>query len=224
MIAPAPIAPLPLADLIAADPVQALKAAVVARVGVLMPGVRVVSHPGKIDIADVVAKSVVAAPGIAIGWSRIRARRLLDGGYGLAVEFAAYVVTEDAVIAGRRVERETLGLAIGHRLLALLEDADAQTWGAVGGLGLVLPPEADPAPELKPMFTVRDAAAGAAYYAVTWTQVVADLGRSLFASDRPAVTELDGTGTAPFADVQFPDQIPPEVLALLAQESADGAA
>ncbi|WP_341992313.1 hypothetical protein [Azorhizobium sp. AG788] len=220
MIAPAPIAPVPLADLIAADPVQALKVAVVARLAALLSGVKVVSHPGRIDIADVVAKSVVAAPGIAVGWSRIRARRLLDGGYGLAVEFAAYVVTEDAVIAGRRVERETLGLAIGHRLLAILEDAEAQTWA----LGNVLPPEADPAPELKPMFTVRDAAAGAAYYAVTWTQCVADLGRSLFASDRPTVTELDGTGTMPFADVQFPDQIPPEVLALLAQESADGPA
>ncbi|BAF88151.1 unknown protein [Azorhizobium caulinodans ORS 571] len=210
------IAPVSLASLIAADPVQALKAAIVARLGALMPGVKIVSHPGRIDIADVVAKSVVAAPGVAVGWTRIRARRLIDGGYGLAVEFAAYVVVEDAVVDGRRVERETLGLALGHRLLAILEDADAQTWG----LGNVLPPEADPAPELKPMFTVRDAAAGAAYYAVTWTQLVADLGRSLFASDRPAVTELDGTGIAPFADVTFPDQIPPEVLALLRQERA----
>lgn len=214
MIAQAPIAPVPLADLIAADPAHALKGAIVARLAALLPGVKVVSHPGRIDIADVVAKSVVAAPGVAVGWTRIRARRLIDGGYGLAVEFAAYVVVEDAVVEGRRVERETLGLALGHRLLAILEDAEAQTWG----LGNVLPPEADPAPELKPMFTVRDAAAGAAYYAVTWTQLVADLGRSLFASDRPSVTELDGTGTAPFADVAFPDQIPPEVLALLRQE------
>ncbi len=205
------IAPLALVDLIAADPLGSVKEAVRARIAALLPGLTVVSHPGKIDISEVVGKSVVATPGIAVGWSRIRATRIIDGAHHLVVEWTAYVVVEDAAIGGRRVERETLGLAIGARLVAILEDADSQTWGR----GNVLPPEADPRPELRPMFTVRDVAAGAAYYAVTWTQTLIDQGQSLFVGETP---DLESVTDAPTdADVTFSADgaIPPEVLAML---------
>ena len=202
------IAPASLTDLVAADPLAPIKTAIRDRLAAAMPGVAVVSHPGKIDISEVVAKAVVPAPGVAVGWSRIRAARIVDGGYRLVVEWTAYVVVEDASIGGKRVERETLGLAIGSRLVALLEDPDNHTWGC----GNLLPPEADPRPELRPMFTVRDVAAGAAYYAVTWTQTLVDVGTSLFATETPAIAlAADESAIA----IDFGDEIPPEVAAML---------
>lgn len=202
------IAPATLADLVAGDPLASIKTTIRDRLAAALPGVAVVSHPGKIDISEVVAKSVVAAPGIAVGWSRIRAARIIDGGYQLVVEWTAYVVVEDASIGGKRVEREALGLAIGARLIALLEDPDSHTWG----LGNLLPPEADPRPELRPMFTVRDVAAGAAYYAVTWTQVLVDRGTSLFATTTPAIATASDE---PAIDIDLGDDLPPEVVAML---------
>ena len=202
------IAPMPLAALLAADPLAPIKTAIRDRLATLLPGVTVVSHPGKIDISEVVGKSVVAAPGIAVGWSRIRALRIIDGGHQLAVEWTAYVVVEDAAIAGRRVEREALGLAIGSRLVAILEDPGSHTWGC----GNLLPPEADPRPELRPMFTVRDMTAGAAYYAVTWTQTLVDQGASLFAGETPATTSAEDETAI---DLEFIGELPPAVLAML---------
>lgn len=206
------IEPKTLADLLAADPLAAVQSAIVARLRLLLSGVSIVSHPGKIDISEVVAKSVVAAPGIAVGWSRIRALRLVDGSVSIAVEWSAYVVVEDMAIAGKRKSREEVGLAIGRRLVEILEDADEQTWGR----GNLLPPAADPPPELKPLFTVRDMTAGAAYYTVTWTQTVVDQGRSLFAGERPEVVATDDG-----FDLDFEGGLPPEVLALL--DDAEGA-
>jgi len=160
--------PTSLADLIAADRVGALKAAVVARFAALLPGVRVVDHPGKVDIADIVAKTVVSAPGVAIGWSRIRPLCRADGGADLEVSLVAYVVAEDKVIAERRVERERLALGIGTQLLRVIGAPDERRWGLSG---LADPEGAD----LKPLFTARDAGQGVAYYAVTWTQQLLDV-------------------------------------------------
>jgi len=204
------IEPKTVAVLLEADPLAAVQSAIVARLKALLPNVSIVSHPGKIDISEVVAKSVVAAPGIAIGWSRIRASRLVDGSTSVTVEWSAYVVVEDMAIAGKRKSREEVGLAIGRRLVEIVEDADEQTWGR----GNFLPPAADPPPELKPLFTVRDMTAGAAYYAVTWTQTMVDQGRSLFEGVTPEVAAIDGG-----IDFDFPEGggLPPEVQALLDQ-------
>ena len=51
------IAPLALVDLVAADPLAPLKDAIRARLAALLPGVTVVSHPGKIDISEVVERT-----------------------------------------------------------------------------------------------------------------------------------------------------------------------
>ncbi len=202
------IEPLSLQALISADPLAPIKSAIRNRLAALFPGVAVVSHPGKIDISEVVGKSVVATPGIAVGWSRIRSARIIDGGFQLAVEWTAYIVVEDRLIGGRAVSREEIGLAIGSRLIAVLEDADTHTWG----VGDLMPPAADPRPELRPMFTVRDMAAGAAYYAVTWTQTVVDQGAGLFAVAQPSVAAADGEAGL---DLTFDGDLPPEVLAML---------
>lgn len=210
------IAPATLTELVAADPLAPIKTAIRDRLATAMPGVAVVSHPGKIDISEVMAKAVVAAPGIAVGWSRIRAVRIVDGGYRLVVEWTAYIVVEDAAIDGRRVEREALGLAIGSRLVTILEDPDEQTWGC----GNLMPPEADPRPELRPMFTVRDLAAGAAYYAVTWTQTLVDQGASLFTPETPTIALAEDE---PAIDIAYGGDLPPEVVAMLAvMEDGDG--
>lgn len=202
------IEPLSLQALLSADPLAPIKTAIRDRLAALFPGVAVVSHPGKIDISEVVGKSVVAAPGLAVGWSRIRTARIIDGGFQLAVEWTAYIVVEDRAMGGRAVSREEIGLAIGSRLIAVLEDADTHTWG----VGNLIPPAPDPRPELKPMFTVRDMAAGAAYYAVTWTQTVVDQGAGLFAAPQPSVTAADGEAGL---DLTFEGELPAEVLAML---------
>lgn len=168
--------PVALDALLTVDPLAPLQRAIVATIRTLLPGVSVQPHPGKVDISELVGKSVVAAPGIGIGWSRIRRLGYADGGFSLAVEWTAYIVAEPKMVAGKRVEKEAVALAIGAQLLAILGDPIAPFWGLSG----VLPPEEQPQPEFKPLFTVKDAAQGTVYYTVTWTQAAADLGASYF--------------------------------------------
>lgn len=166
-----------LDQLIATDPVGEMQAAIVACLKGLLPGVSVVTHPGKVDLSELVAKTVVQSPGIGVGWSRMRAIGLADGSFNIIVDWVAYIVAEAKQIASKRVEKEAVALAIGARLLAVLGDVDTSNWGLKG----VLPPEtASPAPEAKPLFTVKDASQGTAYYTVTWTQVLADRGAGDF--------------------------------------------
>ncbi len=161
--------PVALLDLLAADRIGALKAAIVARLASLLPGVTVVDHPGKVDVSDIVAKAVVATPGVAVGWAQLRPIARAPGGADTEISAIAYVVVEDKVIGTppRRVERERLGLAIGGQILRILGQDGGQRWGVVG----ITPAEGA---ALKPLFTVRAMAEGVAYYAVTWTQVLLD--------------------------------------------------
>lgn len=202
------IAPQSLAQLVAASRLEAAKAAIVAGLDALMPDVKVVGHPGKLDVNDVVAKAVVAAPGVAVGWTRIRAPRDVAGTYSQAVEWAAYVVTEDHAdqATKRRIPRETVAHAIGDFLLRILSDPDASSWG----LARVTPALADPAPELKPVVTMKAHEGGVTIYAVTWTQVLVDLGEPIFAGDTPTLSAADDE---PGADA---DGVPDEVRAMLA--------
>ncbi len=170
------MSPESLASLLAQDRLGEMQFAIVATLDRLIEGVRVAAHPGKVDVSELIAKTIVPAPGIGIGWSRIRRAAISDGAYNLGVEWTAYIVAEAAAIGMRRVEKERIGLAIGSRILAILADNREPFWGLRG----VLPPEETPAPEFKPIFTVKDASQGVAYYAVTWTQTIADLGRGHF--------------------------------------------
>lgn len=165
-------APVTLDALLSRDPLAAVQVAIVGQVKRLLSGVSVVAHPGKVDISELIAKTVTTAPGVGIGWTRIRRAGLAGGSINLTVEWVAYIVAEAKVLNGKRVEKEQIGFAIGARLLAILSDQLTPLWG----LSSVMPPEETPAPELKPLFTVRDAAQGVAYYTVTWTQVCADFG------------------------------------------------
>ncbi|OCP17437.1 MULTISPECIES: hypothetical protein [unclassified Ensifer] len=172
--------PVSLEQLVAADRIAPVQKAIVANVGQLLTGVAIKAHPGKVDVSELIAKSVVKAPGIGIGWSRIRRAALNDGAFCLVIEWVAYIVAEAHLVGGRRREKEEIALAIGGRLMHILADQAASLWGLDG----LLPPEETPAPELKPLFTLADMAKGAAYYTVTWTQTIIDLGDAHF----PAVT------------------------------------
>ena len=193
------IKPQPLEQLIAADPLVPVQEAIVATLRTLLPGVRIEPHPGKVDLSELIAKSVVTAPGIGIGWSRIRRAALLDGSFGAAVEWVAYIVAEPKLV-GRRVEKEVIGAAIGGQLLRILSDDIACFWGRTG----ILPP-ADAVPELKPFFTIKDAAQQTAYYVVTWTQTIADIGATHFPT---ATSRTDPEhGTINYADADAIDAI-----------------
>ena len=77
---------------------------------------------------------------------------------------------------------------IGQQLLRILGD-DSSFWDRTG----VLPPAREPSPELKPFFTIKDAAQGTAYYVVTWTQVAADIGTTAFPTQTGSVNLNDGS-------------------------------
>lgn len=168
------IAPQTIEQLLAFDPLAPLQAAIVSTLATLNPGLHIVSHPGKVDLSELVGKTVVRSPGVGIGWSRIREAQMAEGHFCLMVEWVAYITAEAKNVASRRVEKEALALAIGARLLTILADTETAMWGLSG----VLPPETTPPAEFKPLFTVRDQSQGMAYYTVTWTQIIADLGSS----------------------------------------------
>jgi len=210
------IEPADLATLLDAEPITTLSLAARSVFDTQIGGVSVVSHPGKLDIYDVMTRDLVRAPGIALGWTQIKATRETAGHYCLPVEFAAYIVVEDYAdrTRGRRIPREQVALAIGTRLLAILNDPDLADWG----LADVNLPLADPAPEFRPMFTATAYQKGTAYYAVTWTQEIVDLGPDFLGGDTPAFAAPDeerGPG------LKFPEEsgIPPEIAAMIAADS-----
>lgn len=182
------IAPKPLNQLLATDALGPLQASIVSTLATLNPGVNVVAHPGKVDISELVNKTVVKAPGLGIGFSKIKTGQQADGHFWLAIEWVAYVVAEAKVVGNRRIEKEAVGLAIGGRVLEILADLETSLWGRTG----VFPPETTPPAELKPLFTIKDQSQGVAYYTVTWTQIMADQGDSVFPQDAGRFDEDSG--------------------------------
>ncbi len=167
------INPVSLDQLLANDPIGDLQAAIVSTLHTLLPGVTIARHPGKVDISELIAKTVVPAPGIGIGWSRLRPEPMADGSYSVAVDWVAYIVAEAKVIDGRRREKEEVALAIGGQLVKILSDVLTSLWGRTG----ILPITQDrSAPDMRPLFTIKDASQGTAYYTVAWTQCIADIG------------------------------------------------
>lgn len=174
------IAPAPLATLLAGTRIQATRDAIVASLGRLLPGVTVTGHPGKLDINDVVAKAIVRAPGIAVGYTRVRQLGELAGSFTVGIDFAAYIVVEDWVDTTssppRAMGREVVAHAIGLQLLRILRDPDAGSWG----LGGIEPPAMDPPPAFAPVFTMKVADQATALYAVTWSQGLVHEGQPFF--------------------------------------------
>ena len=190
------LAPATLAQLLAADPVAPAQRAIVQEVKTYLPGIAVILHPGKVDISELVGKSLVAAPGVGIGWSRVRTLRAIDGHYSLVVDWVAYIVAEARPVESRRVEKEAVALAIGNQLMLMLADVDICFWGLRG----ISAPEPVPGPEFKPLFTVADAAQGTVYYTVTWSQTLTGLGATHMPTAIGRVIEDTTTIQYPSAD------------------------
>lgn len=214
------IAPATLTQIIASTRFEELRKAVVARLGALMTGVNVVEHPGKLDINDVVAKAIVPAPGVAVGWNRMRAPRDLGGTFSLPVDFVAFIVAEDyadtAANPPRRVQRDVVANAIGARLLLILSDPDTGSWGLTG----ITPPATEPEPDLKPVFTMKTAEQATALFAVTWTQGLILQGASLFDGPTPDVwaDPEDGPPDGLIFDVDLTEELPTEIRAWVTRE------
>lgn len=187
------IQPATLTQLIAADPIAPAQRAIVTVVKTLLPGVSVMLHPGKVDISELVSKALVAAPGVGIGWSRVRTLRAVDGHFSFLVDWVAYIVAEARAVENRRVEKEAVALAIGNRLMLMLADGETCFWGVSG----ISPPEPVPGPEFKPLFTVADAKQGTVYYTVTWSQTLTGLGTTYL----PTAT---GTADPDAAIIHYP--------------------
>lgn len=210
------ISPLTLPQMIAASRLDALKTAIVATLKPLLPRVTITLHPGRLDINDLLAKAIVAAPGVAIGWTRLRASREIGGTYGTPIDLAAYIVTEDysdtSSTPPRLVARDVVAHGIGSFLLRILHDPDAPTWGLTG----ITHPLPEPAPELRPVVTMKTAENGTAVYAVTWSQATLLEGASLFGGPRPEITGTDDGFEFPLPEGA---DIPTELLALMRRDA-----
>ena len=222
------IVPLTLAQMIAATRLDDTQAAIVASLGALLKGVKVVPHPGKLDINDVVEKAIVTAPGVAIGYTRVRELGDVGGTFSAAVDFAAYIVVEDWVDKGqtppRTVSRAIVGPAIGQQLLRILREPDTACWG----LGAIEPPSQETPPALTPVFTMKSAEQTTALYAVTWTQSLVQDGEPFFGFGGTPAVDQAGVPAGPQpegGDLQsFVDELdfdvgdgplPPELLAYI---------
>lgn len=205
-----------LSELIADDPFSKLRDAIVAGLKTRIAGVAIEAHPGKLDIYDVISKSSINAPAVLIGWTSIKGPRSIDGSFTMPVDWAAYIIAEDFadLATSRRIERDVVAHAIGMRLLSLLHDPENSSWGLPG----VCPPDGQPGPALKPLFTATAFEKGVSYYAVTWTQGLVDLGPDLVGGATPEVVWPGTDQEHPIGGLKFAteEDIPPEVAAMIA--------
>lgn len=211
-----------LLDLIAEDRFGVARDAIVAGLAAEFTDVKIRSHPGKLDIYDVVKMAALPSPCVLVGWTRMRSSRVTDGSYTLPVDWAAYIVAEDyADTATRtRIDRDVVANAIGSRILAILNDPDLSGWG----LQNISLPDPHPGPELRPMFTAKESEKGTAYYAVTWSQSLADLGPNFMGGATPAFVEPGADPEDPRPGLKFEsdDLIPPEIKALMESDAEGG--
>ncbi|MFT0861751.1 hypothetical protein [Ancylobacter sp. G4_0304] len=190
------IAPRTLAQRLEGARLAALAPAIVATLKPLYPGVTVKELPGRIDISDILAGDVYAAPMIGICLTRIRQPISVDGSFELPTDITAIIVTEDQAIGSKAVERAELAYAIGLGLFEVLVDLDVARWGLAS---ITSPTDA----EMRPLVTAKSYTAGTAYYALTWRQSLIGFGEDPLA--RPPVetveTVLDGEAVALPADL-----------------------
>jgi len=152
--------PLSRGEILSTGRLFALRAAIVAAFAALMPEVDVRTHPGRLDMGDVLEKGVFVAPCVAVAVSRAKDAARLSRGDDLVAEITAYVVAEDLMVGGLRVERDEFALALCETILRALADDDFAHFARDAG-----PPEEA---EATPVFTMKSFEHGAVYYAVTW--------------------------------------------------------
>lgn len=161
------------AQLVANARVFALRKAIVSHLAPLFADVAVQAHPGKIDIADAVAKGTFPAPCVAIAATRVKPEGRLSRADDFVVSLAAYVVADSVMVDGRLVYGDELALGICQAILVALSDDNFATWGFQD---IALPEEQEGAP----LFAVKSITQGTVYYAVTWKQTLYGVMEPLF--------------------------------------------
>lgn len=157
------IAPRSLQERLSEGRLTALLPAIESTLKTHFPGVEVRSLAGKIDMSDVLEGAVIQPPAIAVALVRWRAPGDVGARCPLDLDLAAYVITEETVLAARSERREVVAWAISEGLLEILADLDVARWG----MKAITSPDAA---EARPLFTAETYARGTAYYAVTWKQ------------------------------------------------------
>lgn len=182
---------LTTADMIAASRVNALRDAVVATFEPVFPQFEVKAHPGKLDIADIVAQDMFRPPALAIAALRVKPEERASGSEDLVVDLAAYVIVEDGPWGPSNglIYRDELGYAVGAALIRLLSATGPDAVNRWGLIDVGMPADV----EMKPLFTVKSYERGSAFYAVTWRQVLYHTGPTIWDMDSPAPPDLDTT-------------------------------
>lgn len=166
------------ASLVASSKAFALREAIIAALKEYFSDIEVRAHIGKLDIGDVIEKAVFNPPTIAVAATRMTSDSRLSGADDLIVQLTAYVVTEDLMVSGRRVNRDELAIAICEAILVLLSDPEVPHW--VDGVG---PPDDIVS---QPLFTMANFQKGVVYYAVTWRQTLYAISdANFFTGDAP---------------------------------------
>lgn len=161
------------AQLVANARVFALREAIVSHLAPLFADVAVQAHPGKIDIADAVAKGTFTAPCVALAATRMKPEGRLSHGDDFLVSLTAYVVADSVMVGGRLVYGDELALGICQAILVALSDDALTSWGLQ---------DIGPAEEAEgaPLFTVKSVTQGTVYYAVSWKQTLYAVTTPLF--------------------------------------------
>ncbi|HRY03654.1 MAG TPA: hypothetical protein P5256_11025, partial [Beijerinckiaceae bacterium] len=98
----------------------------------------------------------------------------LSGSEDDCAHLAAYVIVEDTIVDGKRVERDEIGPAICDAIAHFLSQPNKNPMWGLEDVGL---PE-DIAGQ--PVFTAKTFARGMAFYAVTWRQELFARGVPMF--------------------------------------------
>lgn len=200
-----------LTQILDASRIYALRSAIIATLAANMP-CTVEAHPGRLDMDDVLGETrLFATPSLNVAVTRIEpAEGRSSGLRDVPVQVAVYIVTADQALGDRGlVKRDELALALSDALLVLIENDDITRWGlqpgADGSGADIGPPEGV---EAMPLFTSKAQERGAAYYAVTWRQVLYSIGTQIWDFETPVPA-----GYAPQADFQdapaAPQGVPP---------------
>ncbi|MFT4099039.1 MAG: hypothetical protein QM651_18105 [Rhodoblastus sp.] len=166
--------PARLPEILAASRLFALRAAVVAQLKALVPDVEIKSHPGKIDMSDVIEQDVFATPSIVIALTHFRPDSRLSDAPDLVAKFVAYVVVENMTIDGKLVYADEIGPAVCDAIACFLARATPDTQWGLTDIGTPEDVEA------QPVFTAKSFAKGVCFYAVSWKQTLYACGEPLF--------------------------------------------
>ena len=154
-----------LSAMIAASRVAQFRDAVAATLRARYPDIEVGVHPGKIDIADIVAGNSFQPPCIRIAVTRVEGEGRLSQDIDLPLQVSAFVVTENRMIGALMSYGDELAYAIGVQILRDLQDEQLARWGLPD---ISAPDKAD----FKPLFTAKSYDKGTLFYVASWQQTL----------------------------------------------------